>query len=73
MEKPKIRLRVTLEPELEQMAILWTPIKRLDMARAMERWARQLRVSARIMLRDARPVTSRPRLQRLSDRRLRRN
>jgi len=41
---------VTLEPELERIAALWTPMKRLEMARKFEKWARQLRVSGRIMI-----------------------
>lgn len=43
------RRRVVLEPELEEMAALWLPAKRFEMAQKMERWARQLRVSARIL------------------------
>lgn len=50
LEKKK---RVVLEPELEEMAGDWGPIKRLDMAVVFERWARQLKVSALIMVRDA--------------------
>lgn len=44
--------RVKLEPELEQMAADWGPIYRLEVADKMERWVRQLRVSARITLKD---------------------
>ena len=52
--------RVKLEPELEEIASLWPALKRLETARKLERWARQLRVSARIMIRDAAP-SPRPR------------
>jgi len=41
---------VTLEPELEKIAGLWTPLKRLEMARKFEKWARQLRISGKIMI-----------------------
>jgi hypothetical protein len=44
--------RVRLEPELERMAAQWGPLYRLEMADKMERWIRQLRVSARITLKD---------------------
>jgi hypothetical protein len=40
---------VTLEPELEKRAALWTPEKRRAVARRMERWVRQLMVSAEVM------------------------
>jgi hypothetical protein len=45
--------RVQLEPELEAIAALWPAAKRLEVARKLKRWSRQLRVSARIMLGDA--------------------
>jgi hypothetical protein len=47
--------RVTLEPELELEAGWFTPSQRLELARKFERWARQLRVSAFILGRDAEP------------------
>jgi hypothetical protein len=47
--------RVTLEPELECEVGLFTPAQRLELARKFERWARQLRVSAFILRRDAEP------------------
>ena len=53
MEKVK-RPLVLLEPELQQMAELWSVSKRLAMARVYARWARQLRVSAKIL---GKPVT----------------
>jgi hypothetical protein len=37
---------VTLEPCLEEVACLWSPAKRREMARIYARWARQLRVYA---------------------------
>jgi len=47
--------RVTLEPELECEVMLFTPAQRVELARKFERWARQLRVSAFILGRDAEP------------------
>ena len=47
--------KVTLEPELEEEVALYTPSQRLELARKMERWARQLRVSAFILRRDSCP------------------
>jgi len=44
---------VTLEPELEEEASLWTPGQRRAFASKLERWARQLRVSAFILERRA--------------------
>lgn len=41
--------RVTLEPALQEVAALWSPAKRREMARVFARWARQLRVSANII------------------------
>jgi hypothetical protein len=52
-DKEKKYSRVQLEPELEQIAGLWPANKRLDVARKFKRWAHQLQVSGRIMLRDA--------------------
>ncbi len=46
--------RITLEPALEQEAALWTPEKDLEMAKMFERWARQLRVRAKIVFLDRR-------------------
>ena len=40
---------VTLEPELEAEACLWTPAQRRAAAKKMRRWARQLDVSAVIL------------------------
>lgn len=44
-----------MEPELEAMAGAWSPAKRLETARKLKRWARQLKVSAFILLADASP------------------
>jgi len=60
--------RVTLEPELEEIAASWPAAKRFEAARKFSRWARQLKVSASIMASDARGRTFRrisvPRLPR---------
>ena len=53
--------RVQLEPELELEAALWTPERRRVVADKLERWARQLRISAAIMERDR--LVSPPRLR----------
>ena len=63
---------VILEPELEEEACLWTPGQRRAFAGKLERWARQLRVSAFILeRRAARPRT--PSLKAVSVRRQRLN
>lgn len=64
--------RVKLEPELEEIAGFWSASKRLEMARKFRRWARQLRVSGLILLRDAHP-TSRPSLPFVGPRKARLN
>lgn len=46
---------VQLELELENFASLWTPLRRLDAAKKMRRWARQLEVSAHVMINRAAP------------------
>ena len=46
---------VTLEPELEEEASLLTAGQRREFARKLERWARQLRVSAVILDRVSAP------------------
>jgi hypothetical protein len=65
--------RVGLEPELEEIAGEWGPLYRLEMADKMERWIRQLRISARITLRDRFWRTPRPVLKRLPLRKARLN
>lgn len=62
-------VRVKLEPELEAEAMLLTPAQRIQMAAKLERWARQLRVSAFILRADAEPKP-RPSLRALPRRRL---
>ncbi|MGA2243777.1 MAG: hypothetical protein ABSH48_02160 [Verrucomicrobiota bacterium] len=59
--------RVSLEPELEEIACLWPPAKRFEMARKFRRWARQLRISGIILFHDSHPG-SRPALRFLSRR-----
>jgi hypothetical protein len=54
--------KVTLEPELELRASLWTAEKRRQVARKLQRWVRQLMISAAIMDRDAQPQPQ-PRLK----------
>jgi hypothetical protein len=51
--------KVTLEPELEEIAGGMSAAQCMEMARIYERWARQLRVKARIMMASDSPV-SRP-------------
>jgi len=54
--------RVSLEPELEEIAAFWPAAKRFEMARKFRRWARQLRVSGFILFHDSHPA-SRPSLR----------
>jgi hypothetical protein len=69
--KQRLSSRVVLEPELEAMAALWPPAKRLEMARIFSRWARQLRVSSFIMTTDARGrVFPRPSLPKIPRRKM---
>ncbi|HUC84239.1 MAG TPA: hypothetical protein VL970_03525 [Candidatus Acidoferrales bacterium] len=71
--RPKARRRrVALEPELEEIACLWPPAKRFEMARKFRRWARQLRISGMILFRDAHPG-ARPALRLLALRKARLN
>jgi len=62
---PAKRIRVALEPELEEIAAFWPPAKRFEMARKFGRWARQL-------FQDAHP-TGRPALQYVALRKARLN
>ena len=55
MNQEKKSRRVILEPSLEELAALWSPAKRVEMARKMERWARQLLISAAILQADSGP------------------
>lgn len=52
MKKNTAYCPVILEPELEEETALLTPGQRLALARKFQRWARQLEVSANIMLRN---------------------
>lgn len=61
MQNKEIKFRVRLEPELETRAALWSPEKRRATADKMERWVRQLRVSAAIIEKDR--VRQPPRLK----------
>jgi hypothetical protein len=47
--------RVVLEPELEEIACLWPPAKRFEMAVKFRRWARQLRITGLILFQDSHP------------------
>lgn len=49
----KIRKRVTLEPELENLAKDWPPEMRRIVAKKFRRWSKQLDVSAYIISREA--------------------
>ena len=69
---PAKRIRVALEPELEEIAAFWPPAKRFEMARKFGRWARQLKVSGFILFQDAHP-TGRPALQYVALRKARLN
>lgn len=66
----KLVIRVRLEPELEEVACLWTIAKRRRMATKLARWARQLSVSAAILEADQQSQKPRPVLQGLARRRL---
>lgn len=70
MSKPFVRVR--LEPSLEIQVITLSPVQRRALARVYERWARQLRVSAKILERDQLP-RPKPQLRPLVPRRLRLN
>jgi hypothetical protein len=51
--KPRRRPRVALEPELEEVAAMWSAAKRFEMARKFLRWSRHLRISAFILFHDS--------------------
>ena len=72
MKKTNNRCPVVLEPELEEEAALMTPSQRRAFAEMLERWARQLKVSAVILERRA-GLRPRPSLAPLPRRRLRWN
>jgi hypothetical protein len=56
---------VQLEFELEEIACLWSAERRLRNAQKLRRWARQLEVSARIMMERAKPTPPKVSLPRL--------
>jgi hypothetical protein len=64
--------RVVLEPTLESKVYGWTACQRRELARTFERWARQLRVSAKMLDLDDAPKPL-PRLKALPPRRQRLN
>jgi hypothetical protein len=55
MKTEKKICRVTLEPELQEIAALWPAAKRFEVAFKLRRWAKQLRISALIVASDGRP------------------
>jgi hypothetical protein len=65
--------KVTLEPELQAIAAIWPAAKRFEVAHKLGRWSHQLKVSARIMIKNASP-SPRPRvLPRIARRKARLN
>lgn len=70
MTKVIVRIRVKMEPELEEEAGALTASQRRIMAQKLERWVHQLRVSAKILDRDALPRPGRSSLRSLPRRRL---
>jgi hypothetical protein len=60
MKTDKKFCRVTLEPELQEIAALWPAAKRFEVALKLKRWAKQLRISAQIMASDVRGQNPRP-------------
>lgn len=65
MKSKRVTKRVILEPELEAIAGELGVFDRLLMAEKMERWVRQLRISARML---AKPSARRLRPPRLTGR-----
>ena len=60
MKTPNGICPVQLELELEEIACLWSAERRLRSAEKLRRWARQLEVSARIMINRQKPNHPRP-------------
>jgi hypothetical protein len=56
----KERKRVILEPELEEIAMLWTASRCLRSGKKFIRWGHQLMMKGKIMLIDQREVPNRP-------------
>ena len=65
-----MKSRVTLEPELEEFAGEWGPLHCLEVAEKWVRWGRQLRMKARITLRDRSWPTPKPALRNVPPRKL---
>jgi hypothetical protein len=61
MKTEKKFCRVTLEPELQEIAALWPAAKRFEVAYKLKRWAKQLKISAAIMASDGRGAQQGPR------------
>jgi hypothetical protein len=59
MKTEKKFCRVTLEPELQEIAALWPAAKRFEVAHKLKRWAKQLKISAAIMASDGRAAQAR--------------
>ena len=60
MKTEKKFCRVTLEPELQEIAALWPAAKRFEVAHKLRRWAKQLKISALIMASDGRGQNPKP-------------
>lgn len=63
MKTEKKFCRVTLEPELQEIAALWPAAKRFEVAHKLKRWAKQLKISAAIMASDGRAAQAPLRLR----------
>lgn len=61
---------VQLELELELVASLWPPLRRLDTAKKFRRWARQLEVSAHVMINRSYAFQAKPSLPKTPRRKL---
>lgn len=59
---------VQLELELEIVASLWPPLRRLKAAKKFRRWARQLEVSAHVMINRSSGSNRKPFLPRIARR-----
>jgi len=66
------KTRVILEPMLESKVSCWSSCQRRELARKFERWARQLRVSAKMLDLDEGPKPA-PHLKALTPRHQRLN
>jgi hypothetical protein len=70
MKSQSINEMVRLSEGIRDRAELWTPAKRLEMARKLEQWAHQLRMSVKIWKRRQERPVSPARLKALPLRRL---